>query len=253
MQNQTLTLAQLLKDAKKWRKSNPTLSLHQAQDAVSKAAGFSSFLEAKNVLEARLGKPKTPKAALIAKLQKLFRDNVDAYYHARELMEKGVDLPMIEDDELTPGQMAERIFAIARPRNGEYVRIDLRLFDRCMDELAPPKLERRSAPVAGNNYRGVVSFRAECTEDVDRLLEGIGLVAVTIKSSAIDPGVEVEIDLGNHLSIRDLYDAMLRVPDGHVMSDTLRALPLSENSLERRDADLPPWDWAENDVGGASA
>ena len=31
----------------------------------------------------------------------------------------------------------------------------------------------------------------------------------------------------------DVYYAMLRVVDGHVMYQTLRPVPLSENSLER--------------------
>lgn len=76
------------------------------------------------------------------------------------------------------------------------------------------------------------SFRAECWPDVEQLL-ALAEGTVTMKRFMDPrlPDVEIQFespaDLGVLMAITDL------IPDAHVIRETLRACPLSENTLER--------------------
>lgn len=104
------------------------------------------------------------------------------------------------------------------------------------------------------NYCGIVSFRAECSQDVEGLLERAAMVYpmqvsevrvedCQLKGNIPIPDKDVEMIVSGDLTIARLHAVMLAVPDGHVMAETLRAVPLSENSLERRYFDSVPEQW----------
>lgn len=104
--------------------------------------------------------------------------------------------------------------------------------------------DNKPQPVSAD-YVGVVSFRAECEHDLEEL-NGVlsenlpGTFRITNADEVrSDCGVEMEIH--GKLTIAILYAAMRHVPDGHVMAETLRALPLNENPLERTGNDAPPY------------
>lgn len=82
----------------------------------------------------------------------------------------------------------------------------------------------------------VFSLRAECESDTENLkrlvLLACGSAEVTVvpdSEGLPDQEIEIHSDIG--------YEALLGlirgIPDGHVMLQTLREGPLSENSLER--------------------
>ncbi len=81
------------------------------------------------------------------------------------------------------------------------------------------------------------SFRAECQPDVDSFLQksqesGIKLtVTKTVKDTNGFPDVEIEFE--SEATLEDLIEVMRKVQDGHVMYQTLRQVPLNENSLKR--------------------
>jgi hypothetical protein len=73
------------------------------------------------------------------------------------------------------------------------------------------------------------SFRAECGVDVTNFINQSrqdGVVTIT-KSNGI--GFEIQCTQ----SFEAVQEAMRRVIDGHVMLQTLRPVPLSQNSLNR--------------------
>ena len=81
------------------------------------------------------------------------------------------------------------------------------------------------------------SFRAECQADVDSFLQksqdsGIKLtVTKTVKDTNGFPDVEIEFE--SEATLEDSIEVMRKVQDGHVMYQTLRQVPLNENSLKR--------------------
>lgn len=84
----------------------------------------------------------------------------------------------------------------------------------------------------------IFSFRAECLVDVQRFkaqCEKLGLASILSAREGVAPDVGVEMETAASLEI--IQDVMRSVVDGHVMRQTLRECPLSENSLER-DYDL---------------
>lgn len=105
-----------------------------------------------------------------------------------------------------------------------------------------------------------VSFRAECMHDVEVLSEKLAKdFPGGVKASRVEPGtitvdgnklpipdVSVEAVIAHPLDIATLHRVMQGIEDGHVMVETLRQLPLSENSLERRYNDGEPVDWTDN-------
>ncbi len=82
----------------------------------------------------------------------------------------------------------------------------------------------------------IFSFRAECQRDVEKLTAvgkaaGIKVAFRNVKHELPFPDVDVEIE--SQWSLEDLMNLMRSVVDGHVMRQTLRPVPLTENSLER--------------------
>lgn len=76
------------------------------------------------------------------------------------------------------------------------------------------------------------SFRAECLEDVRRFqCACLSSRLVVVIPNKLVPDVDVEVRAD--ASLESLRNAMRRVVDGHVMLQTLRECPLSENPLER--------------------
>jgi hypothetical protein len=106
----------------------------------------------------------------------------------------------------------------------------------------------------------VISFRAECQGDVDRVLaevkaQGPDLFSDTIIEPmflVVDgqkgriPDVKVQMNLHHPMTIDSFFDIMIVMDDTHVMAQSLRALPLEKNSLKRREDVLPPADWTDN-------
>ncbi|MGE8454449.1 MAG: hypothetical protein ACN6OP_28330 [Pseudomonadales bacterium] len=84
------------------------------------------------------------------------------------------------------------------------------------------------------------SFRAECATDAQAfhdLLAKAGVIA-TVKTQADPSGLpDVEVEMRTVASLARLREILCCIVDGHVMLQTLRQLPLSENSFER-DYDL---------------
>ena len=77
------------------------------------------------------------------------------------------------------------------------------------------------------------SFRAECRDDVRRFLalpEATSLKKITIVPDPTFPDVEVEIE--TKLTQLDITSALEMVEDGHVMVETLKACPLTINSMD---------------------
>jgi hypothetical protein len=83
----------------------------------------------------------------------------------------------------------------------------------------------------------IVSFRAECPADLKAFQDELEKRSIEFswQSNGEDglPDVEVEMDVFE-ADIKDVFDAARSVVDGHVICDTLRTVPLSDNSLERR-------------------
>lgn len=79
----------------------------------------------------------------------------------------------------------------------------------------------------------VLSFRAECRVDVDRLRavlpQGCDLNVVPF-----DGEPDVMVEMQTDLSLDDARVLMARVPDGHVMVETLREAPMQMNSFKRQ-------------------
>lgn len=108
--------------------------------------------------------------------------------------------------------------------------------------------------IMNNDYRGVVSFRAEAPADLDVLMARLagpylGLATdIQGKELQVDgvpvSGMVVQFVISGELTISKLFTAMLAVEDGHVMMETLRALPRTANSMHRRYSKEMPVDWA---------
>lgn len=84
------------------------------------------------------------------------------------------------------------------------------------------------------------SFRAECIDDI-KALQNLCVrknIAFTLSVrpgilNMPDPPSDPECELTTEINLLDLQNVMREVVDGHVMIQTLRACPLSENTLER--------------------
>ncbi|OJW46185.1 MAG: hypothetical protein BGO63_03705 [Candidatus Accumulibacter sp. 66-26] len=81
----------------------------------------------------------------------------------------------------------------------------------------------------------IYSFRAECPADVEafkaKCVDARVRVVTREEPDKLFPDVEVEME--TEASMDALQTLLREVVDGHVMLQTLRACPLSENSLER--------------------
>lgn len=82
------------------------------------------------------------------------------------------------------------------------------------------------------------SFRAECQVDVDCFLQksSDSNIKVTVTKTVKDTNgfPDVEIEFQSEAKLEDLIKVMQDVEDGHVMYQTLRQVPLSENNLQRK-------------------
>jgi len=266
MRNTSITYEQLLKDAKRWRRQNPHLNLQQAQDEVAKKAGYATLYEAYQVLSKKISSKKGQRASLIERLKLQCGEDFDLYYYCRSLMELQVEIPpQVDWPTIQPLIEQQPTLWV----NG-YRRYDLKAFDRIIRELEfmveDEELDTDdSGTLIGDDYTGIVSFRSECQADIDalreqlkkaNLLDAVGDDSRTIgdlklreksgETSEI-PDCRAEWTIRNPLTVRRLFDAMSAVVDGHVMFETLRALPLSQNSLDRRYDDAPPENWASNE------
>ncbi len=80
----------------------------------------------------------------------------------------------------------------------------------------------------------IYSFRAECDADVQRLrtiLAKIGFGVITAKPG--NTSVEMHVEFLTPMDQETIEEAMRSIEDGHVMIQTLRPVPLKQNSLER--------------------
>jgi hypothetical protein len=99
---------------------------------------------------------------------------------------------------------------------------------------------------ATDDYAGILSFRSEAPSDATTLIDRLNSEYpeyFKLKSKLpvdIDEGVELFI--AKPLSIKKLRDIMSECPDLHVMMDTLRAVSLTDNKLERLDT-YEVYDW----------
>ena len=86
----------------------------------------------------------------------------------------------------------------------------------------------------------VFSFRAECSQDIEvfqALLSGHG-VAFKVSTYPDANGLpDVAVEIKADAPLVRLRELLRQVVDGHVMLQTLRQLPLAQNTLER-DFDL---------------
>ncbi len=77
-------------------------------------------------------------------------------------------------------------------------------------------------------------FRAECETDVNRLRKRIGTKCHRIiKDIGMFP--DTEVDLYTTMSLDDVRNEMRKIPDGHVM---LQTIALAENYTGERDEEL---------------
>ncbi|MDI1332425.1 hypothetical protein [Pseudomonas sp.] len=83
----------------------------------------------------------------------------------------------------------------------------------------------------------VFSCRAECQDDVDAFIEAAKAAdfEMLVRAFADKVFPDVEIEIISDASKDELRDLMRGVEDGHMMRQTLRAVPLSENSMEPDD------------------
>lgn len=191
-----------------------------------------------------------PRAQMsIQALKPLGEDNGDLYYLVRALQERNIVPPAL----ITLATLKPLLGEAGMVQGGRVV-INVDEYDRILAELGEdePESDHNAAVIAGDLYTGVVSFRAECHADVTELaralkrrFKGAWEIAGEHQEAPF-PDVEVEMTIRAPLTIRVLHAEMERMVDGHVMAETLRALPLAQNSLERRYSDLAPGDWAEN-------
>lgn len=85
--------------------------------------------------------------------------------------------------------------------------------------------------------KSIFSFRAECSVDVRRFLAGLTEVGIETEASQSPvsglSGPDVAVELQATTTLEELRIVARRVEDAHVIVQTLRAVPLAENSLER--------------------
>jgi uncharacterized protein YajQ (UPF0234 family) len=78
------------------------------------------------------------------------------------------------------------------------------------------------------------SFRAECPPDIEEFRKTVKALklAIEIREVPLMLG-ESSAELKTDVTLEQIRDTMRRQDDSHVMIQTLRELPLEENSLER--------------------
>jgi len=82
----------------------------------------------------------------------------------------------------------------------------------------------------------VFSMRAEYQVDFDRflaLMKQDGCILEFTMRPDSDGLPDVEIEFVSDCTLGQIADVIRRVPDGHTMLQTLRSVPLADNSLKR--------------------
>lgn len=127
--------------------------------------------------------------------------------------------------------------------SGHYKSSDVTVVDEA-DPTSPFSLDaaieklrgsERASGATAQDKEQIFSFRAETTRDMDQLAD-------ILKKSGIDHKLDrVNLPFGGQSaevkgfsSSQSLLYAMSHVEDGHVMMDTLRDVPVTKNSLERK-------------------
>ncbi len=168
----------------------------------------------------------------------------DMYYFRRELLSRGFDVPLpLSFDQALP------LLIRAGMARGRYTDINIKRQNIIWRDLEADEGElRESEIVAGDDYVGTVSFRAEAKDDYLQLQQLLQNRYSKVVTYEIEDETGFQLVIARPLTIRKLYNQMLKVIDGHCMYDTLRALPLNQNCLERRmyEPEYPPEDWADN-------
>ena len=99
--------------------------------------------------------------------------------------------------------------------------------------------------------RQVFSFRAEASVDIQRFLAALNDAEIEVGALWIQRPVQIFGDsLGEFctdagVTVQQLRDAASDAVDVHVLLETLRPVPLGENSLER-DQTFYPEEWGLN-------
>ena len=85
----------------------------------------------------------------------------------------------------------------------------------------------------------IYSMVAEMAVDAGRFLRLVPCEVEAIESQ----GLSVRMQFSSRLDLETIMALICLIPDGHRMWQTIRACPLAENDLERRDGadDLPAW------------
>jgi hypothetical protein len=81
----------------------------------------------------------------------------------------------------------------------------------------------------------VDSFRAELQSDIDALRQALKARQINCVLQVWPEGEfqDLPVEMQSDASLQTLREVMNQIPDGQVMSETLRACPLADNSLER--------------------
>lgn len=80
----------------------------------------------------------------------------------------------------------------------------------------------------------IFSFRAECFHDVQEALAHVRDFPVSEMRIIFPDGfLDTKVELTADTDLETVMAALRAVPDGHVMVQTVRQCPLSENSFER--------------------
>lgn len=137
-------------------------------------------------------------------------------------------------------KMARRLFE-SRTKPGRATQAELHLNQEDLANMLAVAFE------AGARYDPAMtafSFRAECLVDVQRLhgtLNSNGIYHSTKETKILEAGLsDVGVEICSIASLKTLRAVFAKVVDGHVMLETLRQVPLLENSLERETVAAEP-------------
>lgn len=85
------------------------------------------------------------------------------------------------------------------------------------------------------NRMTIFSFRAECQEDVDAFIEAATSAEIEMLIHAYPDTAfpDVDVEITTEVTKEVLMKLISASDEGHVMRQTLRAVPLKENSLSR--------------------
>lgn len=115
-----------------------------------------------------------------------------------------------------------------------------------VNNIAPPPTHTYPMTSHGGVQVYIYSMRAECSHDALELMKVVkswqGEIPYNytdlrhMSIAHLDDGYEDSsryVEFTSSLTLDQIHRCMARVPDSHIMFDTLQPLPLCENSLER--------------------